>query len=82
MNLKKMIIVWNDKENVWRSCDSDKIIDIFLFSRTKHIYIFLTLFSKVLINFYLIRTLIFQLSSVDNGQLICRANSISMNYAT
>ena len=56
--------------------------DIFVFSRTWQIYIFLTFFSKLLIRFYLIRTLFFQLSFGHNGQLICRANSISMNYVT
>ena len=56
--------------------------DIFVFSRTWQIYIFLTFFSKLLISFYLIRTLFFQLSFGHNGQLICRANSISMNYVT
>jgi len=42
----------------------------------------LTFFFKLLIRFYLIRSLYFQLSSGHNGQLICRANSISMNYVT
>jgi hypothetical protein len=54
-----------------RACGKEIMIklDIFLFSRTWQIYIFLTFFSKLLISFYLIRTLFFQLSFGHNGQL-------------
>ena len=62
-------------------CDSDKIRHFLVLTDLANLYI-LTLFSKLLIRFYWIRTLFFQLSFGHNGQLICRANSIIMNYVT
>ena len=62
-------------------CDSDNIMTIrhFLIV-TDYLYI-LTFFSKSFIKFYLIRTFFFQLLSLgQNGQLICHANIIIMNY--